>query len=225
MAADKNTAIEDALEELILPFLLYEKSTPRKIVNKNLCRLREILESSGLHSSEIVSRDRLVQLRSSLEAWGDCRESDNPEEDCSDIEKLMSDIRKNARVILKMEFMKQPHLPIDTSSSTKEKSITSLSSSSSNEDSDSTSNELADYRKRRKCNQKGVSCAEMSKVHEKMAAKALRAERIPTEYFPYPMPLRYMCRRPELRWEWVEHKSRYRQNLIGGGANSDLENF
>jgi len=47
------------------------------------------------------------------------------------------------------------------------------------------------------------------------------------ERFPCSIPLRYVTRRAEMRWEWYDYRtgSMHRQPLIGGGCNSDLEQF
>ena len=43
-------------------------------------------------------------------------------------------------------------------------------------------------------------------------------------YLKYHLPLKYASRCEEVRWEWIDSMGRVcRQDLIGGGKNSDLE--
>jgi len=64
----------------------------------------------------------------------------------------------------------------------------------------------------------------LRKMHEESAAAAVKHDY--RERFPCRVPLQYLCRRPELRWEWRDKRHMVqRQMLIGGGTNSDLENF
>jgi len=71
---------------------------------------------------------------------------------------------------------------------------------------------------------KSMSPDAIRKMHEESAAAAVKNDY--RERFTYTLPLQYVCRRPELRWEWRDKRQMIqRQVLIGGGTNSDLDNF
>lgn len=62
------------------------------------------------------------------------------------------------------------------------------------------------------------------RMHEESAAAAVKNDY--RERFTYRLPIQFVCRRPELRWEWRDKRQMIqRQVLIGGGTNSDLEDF
>lgn len=223
-----------ALEERIRPFLKFERSASRREILCDLIALRDILAQteSGTHIDwtqielgiDRTQIDWRIKLRETLRSWSGCQGG----KDSVTMEKL----RKTARSILKMPVLRECR-PLENSSSKElslsvkaslNEDVARSTSPSSSSDDESTENEQPEL-KRRKSEHKEAEALDMDKIHDRMAIKAIKCERLPSEYFPHPMPLRYMCRRPELRWQWKERWSTYRQDLIGGGSNSDLDSF
>eukprot|EP00397_Hematodinium_sp_SG-2012_P046079 GEMP01051948.1.p1 GENE.GEMP01051948.1~~GEMP01051948.1.p1 ORF type:complete len:240 (+),score=43.39 GEMP01051948.1:145-864(+) len=236
---------KSALLERLQPFVTFVGSAPRHDTHSQLLALRDILERTGLKTFDLVGTEAISELRKTLLFWSGYQNSKwekktESNSSCQTTAEMgnvtTDDLRKAARSILKMPLLREC-LSVGSagnSSSTvgksshivqkapeRSKSSTSITSLS---DTDQSTEQEQPEKKRRKPD-KVLSPSEMKKIHEQTASKALRNDRVPGEYFAYPMPLHYMCRRPELRWEWTDARSRYRQALIGGGTNSDLENF